>query len=85
MCVCVCARVLTGRFQCAVTNVDVNRSARQNRVVARCKEEEEKSSERRQENTRARERGPRSLTVLAGVWRRREDVEVVVQTSLVET
>ena len=59
MCVClwVCARVcvLTGRFQRDVPNVDVDCSAHQNRVVARCKEEED--LRRGAENPRAREGG----------------------------
>lgn len=47
--------VFTGWFQCAVTNVDVNHAAHQNRLLARCEEEGGKSSQtcRRREKKRA--------------------------------
>lgn len=91
MCVCVCV-LLTGRFQHAVTNADVHRSAHQDGVIARCKEEEEEEEEKKRRSARTvhgrpavlRDRGERWLTVLAAVRRRREDVEVVVQTPLVD-
>lgn len=48
--------VLTSWFKYAVTNVDVNHSAHQNRLLARCEEEEGKSvwTYRWRENEHAR-------------------------------
>lgn len=88
--VCVC--VLTSWFECDIINVDIYSSAHQDCVVTRCQKKRRVTREedinvcsyavRHRRHTQA---SGLSLTVFFGVGRRSEDVQVIVQTPLIET